>query len=155
MSSDEPVGQQPVLPFIKVFALCYLGLTLVVFLLTMLTPLQGNAGFAAGALIGSATLAAQKFHADIGRPPLGMEVIRLSVFSFGAVLLLSVPLTVAALTASGIALSDIGLTMQAVFGPLTGGEIATIVGFTVAIHLLVLWLSYGPLARLIARNSRR
>ncbi|MEO1205894.1 MAG: ABZJ_00895 family protein [Pseudomonadota bacterium] len=154
MSPDPTTGQRPVMPFVAVFAFCYLGLTLVVFAVVILTPLDANAGFAAGALIGSATFAAQKFHADIGRPPLGLEVIRLCVFSFAAVVLLSVPMTLAALLASGVALSDVGLAMTVALGPLTWTEIAIVVGFTAGIHLLVLWLSYGPLARLIARNAK-
>ncbi|MEL7048070.1 MAG: ABZJ_00895 family protein [Pseudomonadota bacterium] len=155
MSAQIPVGQHAVLAYVGIFALCYLGLTGVVFALLTLTPLQGNAGFAVGALIGSATLAAQKFHADIGRPPLGLEVIKLALCSFLAIIVVSAPLTIAALVLSGVAVADLGLAFQVMFGEQDTNELASFVGLTIAIHLLVLWLSYGPLARFIARNSKR
>ena len=66
---------------------------------------------------------------------------------------MSVPLTLGALALSGVPLGEFTEAIMALTASLGAGTAVGILAFTAAVHLAVLYLSYGPLARFIARNG--
>lgn len=148
--NDAPVQ---VMPFVLVFAVTYAALTAVVFAIITFLNLPANSGMAVGALIGAATFAASRFTSETGRAPQGAEILKLSGLSLLAVIAVSIPLTLAALAFAGIPFGDFATAMSNLFGSLGSGMVAGIVAFTLAVHFAVLYLSYGPLARFIARSN--
>lgn len=151
-SNDGPVR---VMPFVMVFAVTYAILTLVVLVFVTLLGLPSNSGLAIGSLIGAATFAASRFSAEIGRPPQGPETMKLAVLSLAAVILMSVPLTLAALAFTGVTFSEFTAVVSDIFGKLDTATTVGIIAFTAAFHLAGLYFSYGPLARIIAHSTRK
>lgn len=144
----------PVLPYVQIFATCYGVVLLAMIALLHAINLPPNLGLAIGALIGAATFTAQRFHATTGRIANPTEQLRLIIGSLVMALVFSAALLLILAVSRGMTTEEFLTVVQSLVGSGTALEwaslIAVIVGFTTA----ALWVSYGPLARIMAGMSR-
>jgi len=150
---DSNRETKPVLPTLQVFAICYALLSLTGVAIVAFLKLPPNAGLFIGVLVGAATFAASRFHAAHGRVANGGEQFYLVLGSLVISLLFSAATLLVTATSQGLSERDLVEIIRALAGAGTGAEwamlAATVIGFTTA----ALWVSYGPLARIMAGSG--
>lgn len=152
MNSQRETGTQPVMSYVIWFALVHLGLLVLLAILASVFQFQLNAGASMGALIGAASLAGQRFVAGHGRPPVGREVTNLTWLSVAASWLISL-----IMLAPMVMFADANFKseLQTMWTTLGNDGVALITVAATLVYALVLWISYGPLTRFIARSQAK
>jgi len=146
---------RPVGPFLWLYAIAFLVLSVLTTAFFMLTGLPTSVGVSLGILVGAATFTGQRFYAEVGRPPQNPEVWKLTIGSF----VISKLLTFAILATTALMAPAM---MESLFGVFADGTFfeglvlaLAIVGLLALIELPVLWLSYGPLTRWISKTTEK
>ncbi len=153
--TSNPNDTLPVAPFLHSYAICYGLLLLAATAFVAFTKLPANAGLGLGLLIGSATFAAQRFLAVNGRVANTGEQIKLI---FGS-LLITFAFSMAAIfmtaLSSGMTSEQLAEVVGSLAGEGTAVEWLSLIGVIVGFTAISLWVSYGPLARILASLTKR
>ncbi len=132
------------------FAIAYVLVLIALGLLMTLLEFNAGSGVSVGALIAGVAFAVSKFVKDHRRAPTPGERKRLTWWSLGASILVSAALVAPLALADGQLSELIQMLSQLNLLLVLGVAL-----FVLALHLLVLWYSYGGLAKSMTRSRLR
>ena len=154
MSAVEDASPRaPVGPTLRLFTFAYMALTLLLLVFFAVSGLPANSGASMGALIGAALYAGLAFARKARRPPRGREVWLLSLGSFAVSAGLSILLVVFTAVTSGTGIEELALLLAMLQRELTGPGLYLAIGIVSLMHILALWVAYGPLIRFLHRRT--
>ncbi len=145
----------PVAPFLHSYAICYGLLLMAATAFVAFTKMPANAGLGLGLLIGSATFAAQRFITVYGRAANILEQFKLVLGSLLITFAFSVAAILMMALSSGMTSEQLAEVANSLAGSGTTAEWASLIGVVIGFSAISLWVSYGPLARILASLTRR
>lgn len=154
-SSRDPALGPPYWHTLGVFAAAYGVLTLVLVAFFATTELPANTGASIGALMASALFAAQSFAKAVGRAPRGGEVWRLALGSFAIATVASIVLSLATALVLGGGVAELRELLALMQHELSGPGLFILIALVSLVHVLALWVAYGPLARFITSRAAK
>lgn len=153
--TSNPNDTLPVVPFLHSYAICYGLLLMAATAFVAFTKMPANAGLGLGLLIGSATFAAQRFLAVYGRVANTGEQLKLVFGSLFITLAFSIAAIFMMAFSSGMTSEQLTEVARSLAGSGTTGEWLSLIGVVVGFSVISLWVSYGPLARILASLTKR